>query len=155
MFDHWHPSFWLAVDNLYSFVPECKAKKNSAQRILMWKQTHKLSEGFPLFKLIGWFSLLRKTLPYLFCLISSPKPFINLFWVAELNSLPLFLCVFVLSTGGPPRPRHSHSSLLGALWEHPHDHLAGYCLCLQGAANGERTSNLIMYSQFGPTVMKK
>lgn len=53
-----------------------------------------------------------------------------------LNIRPLR--VFVLSTGRPPRPRHSHPSLLGALWEHPHDHLAGYCLRLQGTANGER-----------------
>ncbi len=56
-----------------------------------------------------------------------------------LNSLPVY--VFVLSTGGPPRPRHSHPSLLGALWEHPHDHLAGHRLCLQGTANGERREN--------------
>lgn len=57
----------------------------------------------------------------------------------QCDSTPVFfVCLFVLSTGGSPRSRHRHPALPRALREHPHDHLAGHCLCLQGTANGTR-----------------
>lgn len=47
-----------------------------------------------------------------------------------LSPPPLFV------PGGPPRSRHRHPALPGALREHPHDHLAGHRLRLQGTADG-------------------
>lgn len=59
----------------------------------------------------------------------------------------LFSFCFVLSAGGSPRPRHSHPALPGALREHPHDHLAGHRLRLQGIANGTRGKDAKSYRE--------
>lgn len=59
------------------------------------------------------------------------------FWLFHALYSTLSPSVFAVSPGGPPRQRYIHPSLLGTLWEHPYDHLAGHRLRLQGAANGE------------------
>ena len=44
------------------------------------------------------------------------------------SAIPGFL--FSLHTAGPSRTGHLHPASPGALWEHPHDHLAWHRLCL-------------------------
>lgn len=152
MFDRWHPSFCPAADNLKRFCAECEMITPEQDievigflKIFLFQLVCCFSMLVLLFPAeIILYSLLLYIWPFIsfICLISFFNTIIVFFEGAFVfNPFPIYLCL--LSTGWPPRPRHSHPSLFGALWEHSHDHMAGHRLCLQGTTNGEMREHKI------------